>query len=172
MISNTQRKIVILLFAGIILVLAIWQWAVIPLVNYQKRLDQTITINTTRLEKLLRLESQLKKILETNLKPTPSQGNLPRNFTLFSYLDRLATQNQVKKNVDFLRPSSKNINNGVSMEIVDLRLKKVRLGKLIPFLTQIESSPYGISIDRLIIRTEKKTGLLDVDITCSILKQD
>ena len=169
--SELQRKIVVFSLGGLIIIIAIWQWAIAPLINYQNKLDQSIAVNTKRLKQFLTYEQQLKHLLATTTSNQSVQKKLPADFTLFSYLDNLATKNNLKQNIDFLRPSNKQISDEVSFEIVDLRLKAVRLGKLMPFLAKIESSEYAISIDRLTIRTEKEPGLLDVDLTCSIVRK-
>ena len=169
--TDMQRKIIIFFLAGVIMLIATWQWAFMPLINYQKKLDQSIASNTRRLEQLLTYEQQLNHLLATTMNSQPARKNPPANFTLFSYLDNLATRNNLKQNIDFLRPSNKQLSDEVSLEIVDLRLKAVRLGKLMPFLAKIESSEFAISIDRLTIRTEKEPGLLDVDLTCSIVRK-
>ena len=169
-VTDTQRKIVIFLLAGAILTFTIWQLVFVPLFNHQKKLGMTIALNTNRLKQLLTYEQKL-KLLSPATRNVTRKKKLPPGFTLFSYLDNLATQNNIKQNMNFLRPSSRQISENVSLEIVDLRLEGVRLGKLMPFLARIESSEYAIFIDRLTIRTRNEPGLLDVDLTCSIVRK-
>ena len=171
MIIDTQKKSLVYLLAGILTLVVLWQLIIVPLIKYQKKLDQSIAINTMRLKKLLILENQLKRLAST--KKTFSkltQKTLP--ITLFSYLEQLASKNSLKEKIDFLRPSSKNLSDNVVLKMVDLRLKAISLSKLMPFLASIESSQYGISIDRLTIKAEEGNGLLDVDLTCSILRNN
>jgi len=84
-------------------------------------------------------------------------------FSLFSYLEKEATEMQVKERVTYMKPSKTDIDDGLRESAVELKLEEVALPQLISFLGKIESVENVVIIKRVSIQLSKNhSDLLDV----------
>ncbi|MFP4070972.1 MAG: hypothetical protein ACLFTB_02885 [Desulfovibrionales bacterium] len=150
--------------AGTVLVLLVLVFGVVlPLRQYNMRLEQRITQTENALQEILLLEKELAQARAQASKNTARVRD-DSNFTLFAYLENAASGQGIKEKIDFMRPSERS-SEGVTQEVVEMRLGSIRLATLVPFLHQVETGTDMAHIQRLAIRSQTRDpGLLDVDL--------
>ena len=134
----------------------------------------------TRQKESKRLEKDLKEMygfrnrylaLEERLKSfEESIVTRPTNFTLFSYLEDLASQAGVKERIDYLKPEEMKVSERYRRSLVRIKLKGVTLEQLTRYLYSIERSPHSLGVRRLHIAPQSiKRELLDITFEVSTL---
>ncbi|MBE0584908.1 MAG: type 4a pilus biogenesis protein PilO [Desulfofustis sp.] len=87
-------------------------------------------------------------------------------FSLFSYLEKQASEVKVKDRVTYMKPSSSDLDDGYMESAVEMKMEEVTLGQLVDFLTQVESVENVVVIKRIAIQKNKRTeDLLDAVIS-------
>jgi len=159
---NQREKLAV---SGAVLFLSVFfilQFIVFPV--FEKRdtlLDQVTDKQDMILDmKLLRTEYlDMKEKLESS-----QQGlrNRPANFTLFSFLDQLAGDINLKDHIAYMKPSSTvKEDSGLKISKVELKLQEVTMKDLAAYLFKVETSNTMVMVKRLsITRTGKDSGLI------------
>lgn len=158
--------------AGAVVCVALWQWVYVPVTA---SLDRARTKEEAAKMRLLELQ-QLKAEYDQAIQSGSTAGQTARRkpgFTLFAFLEPLAVRDGLKENIEFLRPSERQVGEGVREEIVEMRIADVDLQKLVPYLYHVETAPEQVGVKRMTIRAQKKKErLLTVDVVFSALKQE
>ncbi|MFH2060713.1 MAG: hypothetical protein ABIJ59_17680 [Pseudomonadota bacterium] len=173
MLSNlSKREIHILIFGTLFLALFFtYQLGIAPMFENQYNLSRIFNEKQTALEEMIQLEKQFFQVsnrFELSLKTKSIQQ---KGFSLFSFLDLQARQGNVKENVAYMKPFSKNLEGSdLVMATVKVKLTQVYLQELIDFLYRIESAVDGVDITSLsITRQGKEKQTLDVVIETQAL---
>lgn len=155
----------LILGGGIILLLLLLflQFSLRPVRKKMRVLDR----KGTKLEQALKEIYSLRNcylILEERLKFFEERiAAQPPSFTLFSYLESLASQVGIKERIDYLKPEEMEVSERYNRSLVKGRLRGVTLSQLTSYLYSIESSPYFLQLRKLhIIPQKKEEGLLDI----------
>lgn len=87
-----------------------------------------------------------------------------RNFTLFSFLDRLAGKTKIKSRIVYMKPTISVQRDGpYRISSVEMKLESVSTKAFISYIHKIESSDKIINIKRIsVVKNKKKNGLLNV----------
>ncbi len=159
---NKREKIAVTCAALFLGLFIITQLIVVPV--FEKRDDlknQILEKNNTLLDmKILRSEYfTMKEKLESS-----QQGLKKRsvNFTLFSFLDKLAGNTGLKSHIAYMKPStSVKEDSGLKISRVELKLQDVTMKDLTSYLFNVETSENMVIVKRLsITKTGKDTGLV------------
>ncbi len=82
--------------------------------------------------------------------------NQDKSFSLFSFLDKLAQQSNVKENVAYMKPSTRKSESGdMTIATVKVKLDGVVIRQVLDFIYKIESSENFVYIQSISI---SKTG--------------
>ena len=84
-------------------------------------------------------------------------------FTLFSFLDRMAGQAGIKSNISYMKPSTTTLEDSdLSVESVEMKFQAVTLKQITAYLHLVETSPKGALVRRLsLTRVGKEQFHLD-----------
>ena len=86
----------------------------------------------------------------------------PKNFTLFSFLEKAAGDAGVKDNIKSMKPSASTGKGPFKESLVEMKLERITLGQMVGYLKLIESPENLVSIKRISIQSNKKeTQFLD-----------
>ena len=155
-----------------VLVLAFWQWAYVPVTESLVRTRSRVEAADVRLRELRALKAEYEQALQAGKSAGQTVRRKP-GFTLFAFLEPLAVRDGLKKNIEFIRPSERQVGEGVREEIVEMRIADVDLEKLVPYLYHVETAPEQVGVKRMTIRAQKKKErLLTVDVVFSALKSE
>ena len=152
-ITRTQ---LIWIAAGVMVFFALSQWLIRPIVGKRKKLAASIQRSEERMQEMLRLEQLYRKMRAESARLEKDLRGRKRDFTLFAFLEGLAGRDGVKGQIEFMRPSVKQLGDMHQEEQVEMRLKGVSLERLIPYLYHIEASPEQVRIKRLTIRPNQR----------------
>ncbi|MCF8037767.1 MAG: hypothetical protein K9K64_14910 [Desulfohalobiaceae bacterium] len=162
--GSINRQQILYIAVAVCLVLAGWQWGLVPALNYRQDLVDRYDLNAKRLDELLSLQKRLQAAREKG-----DQGSgldkKEAGFTLFSFLEQLASRADVKENIEYMKPSTKSVSEGLRQEMVQMRLEEIRLAKLSQFLESVEYSGKGVFFESLTIRSSgDNPGILRADL--------
>lgn len=89
---------------------------------------------------------------------------LEGGFSPLSFLEENAAKNRIKNNIAFIRPLTPQEHQSRFREVpVEVKIEKVTLPQIIPFLNALENSPHPLRIKRLSMKTQfSDPDLLDV----------
>lgn len=157
--------------AGVVVCIALWQWVYVPVTDSLTRMRGRVDAAEVRLLELRQLRAEYEQALLVG-DMTGQDVRRPPGFTLFAFPEPLAVRDGLRKNIEFLRPSERQVGEGVREEMVEMRISDVDLEKLVPYLYHVETAPEQVGVKRMTIRPQKrKERLLTVDVVFSALKQ-
>jgi general secretion pathway protein M len=160
----TQRQL-IWIGAGLVLIFAVSQWLIRPVLGRRQQLASNIQRSEKRLQELVRMEGIYRKMRAENARLEKNLRGRQQDFTLFAFLESLAGRDGIKEQIEFMRPSVKELSDTFQEEQVEMRLKDVSLKQLVPYLYHIETAPEQVRIRRLTIRPQqRKESLLEVNL--------
>ncbi len=122
------------------------------------------------LKEMFRLQNQY-LTLEARLKLFDERmATRPSDFTLFSYLENLASQVGIKNRIDYLKPQETAVSERYSRSLVKVKLRGITLGQLTKYLYFVENSPHSLEMRRFhIVPQSVKRELLNVTFEVSTL---
>ena len=147
----------LLVTAGTILVLlAVSLWIVRPILGRRRKLAVKIEQSEKRLQELISLERLYQEMKAESGRIESNLSQRSHDFTLFAFLEGLAGRDGIKGQIEFMRPSVKELGDKHQEEQVEMRFKAVSLERLIPYLYHIETAPEQVRIRRLTIRPQQR----------------
>ncbi len=163
MIRLGKRQLV-MIAAGVVVILALGQWLIRPILNRHQQMEMRIQRSERRLQELLDLERNYRQVLAENERVAKNLSERQQGFTLFAFLESLASRDGLKNQIEYMRPSAKPLSDMHQEEQVEMRLNGVTLARLVPYLYHIETAPEQLRINRLTIRPQQKNpSLLEVN---------
>lgn len=140
----------------------ITQFIVFPVFEKRDTLREQVSSKQNILLDMKLLRSEYLDMKEKS--ETSQQGlrNRPANFTLFSFLDQLAGDTNLKDRIAYMKPSSTvKEDSGLKISRVELKLQEVTMKDLTAYLFKVETSNNMVMVKRLsITRTGKDSGLV------------
>jgi general secretion pathway protein M len=160
-LAKREKNLVIL--AGVaVAVFLLFQFVVFPFLDERKRMRRSIAAKKQNLQEVLRLRS------EYEVQKTGFQGiqqmlaKRTRGFTLFSFLEKSASEAELKGNIKYMKPSTSQSTGPYKESTVEMKLEQITLKQLVDYLYRIESPEQLISIKRISIKENKgESGYLD-----------
>ncbi|UCG10979.1 MAG: hypothetical protein JSU72_10420 [Deltaproteobacteria bacterium] len=163
--NRLGKRQLLIIVAGLMVVLAVGQWVVGPILGHRKELAARIQRSERRLKDMLHLEQTYRQARLENGILEQSLRSRRQDFTLFAFLEGLARKDGLKKQIEYMRPSVKSLSETFQEEQVEMRLTGVALGTLIPYLYHLETAPEQVRIKRLTIRPQSRNkSLLEVNL--------
>jgi general secretion pathway protein M len=150
---------------SLVVVLALVQWLIRPILSRRQQMETSIQRTEQRLQELLDLEQTYRQVLAESAKVAKDLSERQQGFTLFAFLESLASRDGLKNQIEYMRPSVKTLSDAHQEEQVEMRLNGVTLAILVPYLYHIETAPEQVRINRLTIRPQQKNrSLLEVNL--------
>jgi len=170
-LNKRERYAVYFGLAGLV-IFALVQFVISPAFEKRSHLKRSVAIKDRVLSDMLALKSEFDTLKEQTR--TAQQRFLTRNkqFTLFSFLDRLADQTGVKRNISSMKPStSDRKKSDYKISRVEMKLEDITFEQLLVYLHGIETTPNMVWINRLsITKTGKKLNYVKAIIQVETLE--
>lgn len=173
-INLQRREKVIVTAAGIVAALLIvLQLVIFPIIDRGDRLRKQIRKQTAALAEMHDLKREYETLTRFTRDMEHQLRQRPRNFTLFSFTDRLAGQSGIKQNIVYMKPSTSNLKNSpYALSMVEIKLTSLTMLQLTTFLHGIEDPSKIVWVKRLsITKDEKNEGLIDSVVQVETLQQ-
>ncbi len=160
---SKREKVAVTAAAGVILVVALSQYVIIPILNEQKRLQRNIRMKTQLVTEMRMLQAEYNILAHKTELAKHRFANRKEDFRLFSFLERLASEAGVKSNITNMKPStSTSPDTSYKILKVEMKLQKVTLSRITAFLYKVETTGNMVVIRRLALsRTGKKKPYID-----------
>ncbi len=158
-----REKYSIYAVSGIVFLFVIIQFIVFPSFDKKERLKRSIQVKTKILEEMMALKSEYDGIKRNNDLSKVRFKKRDRNFTLFSFLDKLTGKAGIKEHVTYMKPStSVQKDSPYKISQVEMKLKDLTLEQLTSYLHMVETSRNMVIIKKLSIsKTGKQEGFID-----------
>ena len=159
-----KREKYLITLAVIVIVAAVMlQFGLMPFLEKKEQYDNNVTVKQNNLQQMVALREQYLLLEQESdvLVQRLAQG--PKNFTLFSFLEKAAGDAGVKNNIKSMKPSAATGKGPFQESLVEMKLERITLGQMVGYLQLIESPENLVSIKRISIQSNKKeTQFLDV----------
>lgn len=173
-VNLQQRDKLALMIAGVVLgIYIVLQLTLFPILNRRSNLRNEINAHKKSLVEMHEIQAE-HGVLSQNTRDVERQfKRRPKNFTLFSFIDKLAGKTGIKNNITSMKPSTTNLkNSSYALSTVEMKISALTMEQLTPFLHGIESNNQMIWIKRIsIAKGSKKGTLLDVVMQVVTLKR-
>ena len=157
-----REKYLITLAVLVIVFALVIQLVISPFLEKKKRYENNVVTKQNNLQQMATLRQEY-LLLEQDSKILAQRlAQRPKNFTLFSFLEKAAGNAGVKDNIKSMKPSASTGKGPFKESLVEMKLERVTLGQLVGYLKLIESPDDLVNIKRISIQANKKeTQFLD-----------
>jgi len=163
MVLSKRDRFALIIGVSLLLFFIVTQFIVFPLVDKRKRLRKTISSRQVAVQEMREMQLLHGQLDEqsTGLEQQLSQRS--PSFSLFSFLEKMATQGEIKDHITYMKPSTVTGDGTLRQVMVEMKLQTIGLQQLVTFLKRIESPENVVTLKRISIQENKKTkGTLDV----------
>lgn len=157
-----REKYLITLAVLVIVFALVIQLVIAPFLEKKKQYENNVVTKQNNLQQMATLRQEY-LLLEQDSKILAQRlARRPKNFTLFSFLEKAAGNAGVKDNIKSMKPSASTGKGPFKESLVEMKLERVTLGQLVGYLKLIESPDDLVNIKRISIQSNKKeTQFLD-----------
>jgi general secretion pathway protein M len=160
---NKREKYSIYAVSGLICFIVLIQFIISPFIEKRKRITRAIPVKSGQLEEIQLLKSKYDAMNRGAELARVQFSKREKDFTLFSFLDKLSDKAGIKNNINYMKPStSVDKNTGYKTSIVAMKLQAITLKELTSFMYMVETSKNIVYITRLSIsKTGKKKPFIN-----------
>ncbi len=160
---SKREKIAVTAAAVVIIVVALAQYVITPILNEHKLLKRNIRIKTQAVKEMRMLQTEYNNLARKTEQAKHRFANRKKDFRLFSFLEKLASEAGVKSNITNMKPStSTSTDASYTISKVEMKLQAVTLNQITAFLHKVETTGNMVVIRRLSLsRTSKKKPYID-----------
>jgi len=116
----------------------------------RSRMQRQLASKSQVLAEMHQLKAQYQAAMAAAASYRAQIATREQEFTLFSYLDRLAGKSGIKANISYMKPSTTNLEDSdLSIDSVEMKFQAVTLKQITRFLHLLETSPKGALVRRL-----------------------
>ena len=159
---NKREKIAVSGAGALLAFFIITQFIIMPVFEKRNELRQQVTGKKDTLLDMKLLRSDYMTMREQLELSQQGLKKRSADFTLFSFLDRLAGNTGLKDHIAYMKPStSVKEDSGLKISRVELKLQEVTMKDLTSYLFQVETSENMVIVRRLsITKTGKDSGFV------------
>jgi type II secretory pathway component PulM len=143
--------------AVFVLIALLLEIVVFPFREAKEKLAKAIQVNQRKLTEISKLDNEfsLQEARIIEIKRALSARNA--DFTLFSYLEKKATQANVKGNIKYMNSSRGTQSASFEESLIDMKLDKITIKQLTDFLYFAESPADLVKIKKITINKMKES---------------
>lgn len=159
-LSSRERWV---LFGGIgfVFCFAVLQLVIIPVLDAQESLEKSISRKKQELNQIRELQQEYYTLKSEEGTVQARIDQRESGFTLFTFLDRQATEAKVKKQIMYMKPSTV-VGDELNEAMVEMKLQQITLNDLVSFLRLVESDENVVFIRRFSVQESgDKQGYFD-----------
>lgn len=160
---SSREKLLIGVGSLCIVGILVYQFMISPYITARSNLKRSIAQKQVELQNIKLLQQEYNGLKKEEGGIKAKLARRPKDFTLFTFLDKQAEASKVKEKIKYMKPSTITMDGELDEAIIELKLQEVTLYNLVHFMRLIELSDNVVSIRRLSIQTSsKEQGYLDV----------
>ncbi|MCF8110779.1 MAG: type II secretion system protein M [Desulfobacteraceae bacterium] len=163
---NISRREKLFLGGGgcFVLVFLIFLLLIQPVFQKREQLSDKLVVKQQELVEMREMRVRY-QALESRAKMAEKRySERAGDFTLFSFMDRLAGNTGIKDNISYMKPGTQEDKaTGLKVTYVELKIQDITLEELISYLYFVETSESMVTVDKLTVSREGgENGLLSV----------
>jgi general secretion pathway protein M len=140
-----------------ILIALILEIAVFPFWDAKEKLAKAIKINQKKLSEISELSAEFTTIAAKTAAIKNTVSSRSADFTLFSYLEKKATQANVRGRIKYMNSSKGAQSASFEESLIDMKLEKITIKQLADFLFYAESPADFVRIKKMTINKMKES---------------
>ena len=158
-----KREKYFIALAGTVIVLAlVIELVIAPFFEKKEALQLNLAAKQNNLQEIAALHQEYLGMQQDSNTVARRLASRPKNFTLFSYLEKAAGDAGIKDNIKYMKPSASTGKGSFKEALVEMKLERITLGQMVGYLQLIESPDKLVSIKRISIQSNtKETSYLD-----------
>lgn len=158
-----RDKIALGIGGSVVLLFVLLQFILFPLLDKRERLEKGISVREKAIVQMRDMQVQYQVLHQQNNSLTRRLSARSPGFSLFSFLEKMAAQTEVKQSIAYMKPSDSVGDGPIKQIMVEMKLQGISLKQLVNFLGRIESKENIVALKRISIKKNKKIeGTLDV----------
>ncbi len=126
-----------------------------PFIDAKEQARRSVTANEKVLKEMYSLSAEYRVMQGGSLDIKESLTRRPKDFTLFSFLEKQAGTAGVKQNIKYMKPSTSVETGPYTESSVEMKLDKITLKQLVDYLHLVESRKYLVSVKRISVKQTK-----------------
>ena len=143
--------------AGFIGIFLIFQFMVFPLIDKRERLQRALLVKSQAFTEIQTLAADYNNIKKQSDSAREQIAEKKAGFTLFSFLDRLAGEAEMKDFITYMKPSTTSPKDSpYKIAKVEMRFQNITLEQLSTYLFKVETSRNLVWVKRLSISKDTK----------------
>jgi general secretion pathway protein M len=131
------------------------QLGLIPFVDAKEQARRSVSANEKVLKEMYSLSAEYRAMEGGSLDIKQTLSRRPKDFTLFSYLEKQAGTAGVKQNIKYMKPSTSVETGPYTESSVEMKLEKITLKQLVEYLHLVESRKHLVSVKRISVKQTK-----------------
>lgn len=157
-----REKYLVMLAGGILFLLAVFHFLILPFFKEKERLSDGVKSMEVALDEIVMKSAEYKALKKNDQGLRDALAKRNKGVTLFSFLESEADKADVKGHIKYMKPSVSQGTGPYKESMVEMKLEQVTLKQLVGYLYRIESPKDIISIKRISIKENRKeSGYLD-----------
>ena len=129
---------------------------ILPLWEARQKLDRSIVANERVLKEMTALGGEYAALKQRAEDIQHALARRPRDFTLFSYLEKKAAETQLKPNIKYINPSRPVAAGGFEESSAEMKLDAMTMKQITDFLFAVESPRDLVSVRKIAIAKMKE----------------
>lgn len=170
---NSREKYVVVAGTIIVAAVIIFQLVITPFINIRKSKKQQVVQLVSQLSEMKLLKAEYEQLTSKKNTALKNSDNRSNDFTLFSFLEKLAGTTKIKENISYMKPStSTNSETKAQLSQVKIKFNLIVMEQLMEFLHGVETSPDMIFVRGISIsKTGKDAKFLNVVLQLETVKR-
>jgi len=163
MALSSRDKTALTIGGLVLLVFILVQFVLFPLLDRRKRLEKTVALRQQHLAEMQAMQQRYSRLHAQSSGLEELLAKRARDFSLFSFLEQMASRAGVKEHIAYMKPSTMTGEGALKQVMVEIKLQNLGLAQLVDFLELIESPKNVVEVKRISIQENSKSkGTLDV----------
>lgn len=143
--------------AVFVLIALIFELGIFPFWGAKAKAGQNIRVNQRKLEEIKQLDAEFARQEEKIARIKTVMAKRTAGFSLFSYLEKKATQAGVRGNITYMNSSRGAQSAAFEESLIDMKLDKITIKQLTDFLYFAESPADLVRIKRITVNKMKES---------------
>jgi hypothetical protein len=161
---NRNDKRALIIFAVFIVLFLFFQFVVSPFSEKIKKNSSLLAFTTKEYNEIVKLKNEYKAISGRSSVSGSLLLKRGKNFSLYSFLDKLTEFAGLKNSVEYIKPSIKKDenDNSVKRSIVEMKFQNITIENLLSYLYKVETSKKVVEVVMVsILKTNTKSQFIN-----------
>jgi len=159
---NKRERYAIMIAVGVVGIFLIVQLVIEPIFSKTEQKKKNLQTKSAMLEQMRQWQAEYEGLTQKANLSKSHFRNRQQGFTLYSFLNQLAGEAEIKDRITNMKPTKKaQKNSPYKLSQVEMKLDAITLEQLTNYLYRVETSKNMVEINKIsITKTDKKQGLI------------